>query len=261
MTAAMATFLSDRTLKGYIHRSLGIHLLVILVLAIFSFFYNSSPRKRPYNLNLIKSSVRVDVVGMPKLTFQELKALEKIAAKDRSQGKDTRPSESVSPKREEQSFQDMLKQISQKKLASDKQAKQNVKSKNKSRRKLSREARRKLQNLVLAGNKVSQGSAFTGDVSDEAIQGLAAYMALLPEKVRPHWRLPSYLKEAELRCRVRIFLDDRGKLLKSEILESSGEDEYDLRALEAVQATTFPPPEPLYQKQAREGSIVLGFPL
>ncbi len=252
------SFFTDRTLKGYIQRSLGIHLLIILVLTIFSFIYSSSSRKRPYNLNLIKSSVRVDVVGMPKLTFQELKALEKIAAKDRSQSESAKPSESMSPKREEQSFQKMLKKISQKKLVSDKKK---AESKGKSNKKLSQTARKKLQNLVLAGNKVSRGSAFTGDVSDKAIEGLAVYMASLPEKVRPHWRLPSYLKETELRCRVRIFLDDRGKLLKAEILESSGEEEYDQRALEAVQATTFPPPEPLYHKQALQGSIVLGFPL
>ncbi len=252
-------FLNDPSLGGYIRRSLGIHSLVIAILLIVSLIQNYGNRPARTRLNLIKASVKVDVVGMPKLTFQELKALEKIAQQERAQSAAKERSKALAIKaRERKSFREMLKKISQKKIATDDQA---IRKKNKKAQKLSTSERRKLQNLVLAGNKVSRGSALTGELGNEAQAGLAEYMASLPDKVRPHWRLPSFLKEVELRCRIRIFLRADGTLIKAEILEGSGEAEYDRRAIEAVQATKFPPLDQAYHKAALDGRIVLGFPL
>jgi TonB family protein len=50
--------------------------------------------------------------------------------------------------------------------------------------------------------------------------------------------------------------------VRSEILESSGEPEYDKRALRAINATKdFPPVPETIVGRVMQGDIVLGFPL
>ena len=83
-----------------------------------------------------------------------------------------------------------------------------------------------------------------------------------PDWVRPNWNLPGYLIGRELQCRIRIFISATGELIKVEIMDSSGEDEYDQKAIAAIESSApfSPPPEPVVAKVVK-GNIVLGFPL
>ena len=123
--------------------------------------------------------------------------------------------------------------------------------------------KRELQKLIIAGNKVSKGSSLTGEViSDKEASEFNNYINKLPEIIRPFWQLPSYLKEQNLQCRIVLYLSSDGSIIKTTILETSGNDDYDLRALKSIQAAApFPLVTPEIVDRVKSGEIVLGFPL
>ena len=88
------------------------------------------------------------------------------------------------------------------------------------------------------------------------------YIAKLPEMIKPQWKLPSFLLSKGLKCRVRIWINNDGTLKRAEIYQSSGDQEYDHRAIQAVErAAPFPKLSEEYGNRAQNGDIVLGFPL
>jgi TonB family protein len=84
----------------------------------------------------------------------------------------------------------------------------------------------------------------------------------LPGAIRGKWKLPTYLLEQNLKARVKIYISVKGELLKTELIESSGNSEFDSRALNAVResAPFAAPPEPVGIRLTRYG-VILGFPL
>lgn len=224
------------------------------------------------DIEVIRSSVRVDVVGMPKFTLQELKEMEKNAVEMPKEPEAVKAPDKVDQKVE---TPDVIKKDD---LVIEEAAKEKEKSKASFLNTLSDYAKTKvkkdtkkgkvdgksnenLKALVLEGNRLSQGTALTGDHSDEATSEFGAYVQILPGAIRPHWNLPGYLQDKDLKCRIRIYLSATGSLLKSEIIESSGNPEYDERALRAVKSTNFPAPSEAVVKRLTQSGIILGFPL
>lgn len=220
---------------------------------------------------IIESSVKVDVVGMPKLTVQELKKLDLPALGDEEQQLDTpKPiernaepavSESESSfnedsKKPKKNLNDLLSRLSNRKLKLKPSKSKNIGNE-------SGIDKASLNKLILEGNKISKGSSLTGVISDEQLSGeFSEYALKLPQLIRPFWKLPTYLIEQELKCRVRIFIDSSGKLTKSVIYESSGNNIYDSKALEATKlASPFPPPPESIVLKLSRGDVILGFPL
>jgi TolA protein len=221
-------------------------------------------------MKLIESSVRVDVVAMPKLTLKELKALppisrgdidapveEKVVKKDTINKGDVVLEKKVKKK----SFLDMMKNLSNK-TAKKEKTKKKKKEKKGNKNGLNIDSNT-LRNLVAEGNKVSKGVAISGTGSSNGdLTEFNLYMSALPAHIRVNWKLPGYLLEKDLKCRIRIFLNKNGKLLKAEVYQSSGEEEFDQRALSAVQKSSpFPSVPSQNAKNALNGEIVLGFPL
>lgn len=209
------------------------------------------------NPEIITSAVRIDIVAMPKLTVQELKKLnitqttpEQEAPKEESKSNET---SKVEFKKVEKKIDvnNLLKNFSQKNI---------VKKTQKKEKEVDKSA---LRQIILEGNKVSQGSSATGESISQANQAYVAYVQSLPDKVRPNWKLPSYLKDNEnLRCRIRIFLDPSGNIIKTQIVESSGDKEFDAKALQAVRLSSpLPKPSQEFMSKAIGGNITLGFPL
>ena len=118
-----------------------------------------------------------------------------------------------------------------------------------------------LSKLILEGNKISKGSAIVGSRSGQADGEVSQYVGALPDYVRPNWKLPSYLIDLDLNCRVRIFINSSGELIKAEVFKSSGNTEYDQRALNAIRMSRFPAPSGRAKELATDGKIILGFPL
>ena len=262
--------IDTKSFKYYFSWSMFFHIsLCLLFLLISKLFHDRLTAKKDFNMKLVESSVRVDVVAMPKMTLKELKSLPPI-----SRGIETAPVKREVVKKDiinendvvlekkvkKANFLDMMKNLSNKNVKKEKVRKKKNKKGNKNGLNIDSNT---LRNLVAEGNKVSKGVAISGAGSSSGdLTEFNIYMSSLPAHIRVNWRLPGYLLEKDLKCRIRIFLNKNGKLLKAEIYQSSGEVEFDERALKAVQKSSpFPSVPNQNVKNALDGEIVLGFPL
>lgn len=267
-----------RSFLFYIRRSSYIHVaLIILTVVSGKVVIEQKKKLLEKNLQLIEASVRVDMVAMPKYTLAELKNVS--SGVEDAKSSDIKPEEAKTEvkveekkveekvaedkgptleevqKKKHQDFLGKLKEISSKKVES--------KGDQKAEKGAGGEKSSMLKDLVLAGNKLSTGTSMYGSGSTKEMTAFQMYVAKIPDRVRPHWRLPDYLlKNKNLKCRVRVWLNISGAVTHAEIYQSSGDNDYDQRALEAVRsASPFPKLKDEYGKRATNGDIVLGFPL
>lgn len=226
------------------------------------------------NIKLVRRSVRVDVVEMPKYTIKELKKLQTImdgpasapaVDKAAAEGAPAGGSDTIFEKEKENlSFTDLLKDISKKNVEKNKKTNSNSSESSKAKKKVSLAVKNEFKELLNAGNIIKKGGALVGENTqgDLAVEEFSLYITKLPDLIRPHWKLPSYLIDKGLRCRIRLYLNQVGNVLKTEIFESSGVVEFDEKAIEAIRASApFPELSNLVQRKALNGEILLGFPL
>jgi colicin import membrane protein len=255
----------DERLRKFFAKSLLIHLslLVLVILSSIIIDYTIEATRRE-SLQIVESSVRVDMVAMPELTIKELKSMglpkigHKITAEKVAQVIDKTPikDNDFLKEKKKKNFLSMMKDIAKKKVKSKKIKKNKTKKGT-----LDGIARGDLKDLILQGNKLSKGTSITGS-GVGASGAFSIYLGRLPMIVKPHWVLPSYLMGKELKCRIRIFVGENGKLLRANIYESSGNEEYDKKALLAVEkAAPFPKLSEQFKARGINGDIVLGFPL
>lgn len=270
----------------YLRRSTYVHLCLFLFTMVGGkIVMEQQKRLRDANIVLVESSVRVDMVAMPKYTLNELKNLssgveeakkeeptpapvekkaepekvvekieEKAPEKEVVDKSDPTPSFEEANKQKRQNFLSKLKQIGNKKIKSE--------GNQKADKGLYGEKATDLKQLVLAGNRLSKGTSMTGEGNAADMTAFAAYTSKLPDLVRPRWILPTFLEGKKLRCRVRIWLSANGVVTRAEIYQSSGDNEFDQRAIEAVRSSSpFPKVADEIQKRAMNGEIGLGFPL
>jgi colicin import membrane protein len=233
--------------------------------------------KRDLNVKLAKVAVRVDIVAMPKMTIKELRALPKIdqgsvtkvappAPLPVSTIKDDSNEEQYIKKVKKKSLFDRLKSLSATRI-NEKVAKTKKRRKKRSRvgdtsGGISAKEQQEMRKLLVAGNRLSKGRALVGSNSQESAGEFSAYLDDLPDHVRPYWKLPSYLMGRGFRCRIRIFLAEGGGLIKSVLFQSSGNSEFDQKALRAVKMSApFPSLSRSLIARGVRGDIVLGFPL
>lgn len=241
------------SLKPYLIKAIFFHVAVVLLILILNytmglnlFDMKDSSRK----VEIIQSAVRVDVVGMPKLTVKELKEAV-VETSVKGEEKEVQGKEETSD--ESSSFSSFLNQYSQKKIdlprAKKKGSEVGIDSK-------------KIKSLVLEGNKVSQGTSLIGDSLKQEMTAYNNYVGNLPNIVRPYWKLPTYLMDQNLKCRVRVYISQSGAVTRTEVYESSGVSEFDDRALRAVKAVgAFPVPPAEIATRLVAGDVILGFPL
>lgn len=207
--------------------------------------------------------MKVDVVAMPELTIQEIQ--QSIQQVENSPQKTKEPIDNNVPddtdflkekEKKQKSFLNLLKDLGKKEV---KQAK---KVENNSNNIPTEKYRKDLKNIIMKGNKLNQGGLTSARESAAEISALGVYSLSVKDLVRTNWNLPRYLKEQDLQCRIKIFISKSGRLLNMILVESSGNTDYDQRALKAIKdAGEFPIPEESIQKYASEGKIILGFPL
>lgn len=230
-------------------RSLGLHFVIMILIWIAGKSFNFFGVGEKVSFMVVEKSIRVDVVAMPTQTLAELKNIDistTVIAEEKKSIPVQAPPEESDYLKIKKNFLSTLKDLGKRSVG----AKKREESANPS----------KLQGLILAGNRLSQGSSIQG--KDSGSSDTSTYLTSLPEQIKPHWRLPSYLKDRDLQCRVRIFLTSTGELIKSEVYESSGIPEYDDKALKAVRgASPFGPVPKEIAERALRGEILLGFPL
>lgn len=265
------TELTRKPFSFYTGKSFGFHAVFILLALGLSYFqWAQGEKQRKLNVKLVESSVRVDVVAMPEKTFQELKALqaagniEPAVKVEPEVGKDTKPDtpdtgDEFLEKKKKVNFSDMLKQYSKDNVEKAKKVKNKG---DKAKSGLDKKALANLSGLIKKGNKVQSGQALVGSGGSGNLTELQEYAAQLPGIIKPYWKLPSYLIDQNLQCRVKVFINNRGEVVRAEIFEKSNDPEYDERALNAVRAASpFPVPSQKITSRTLRGDILLGFPL
>ena len=243
---------------------IGIVLFAIIIQKFIGFeFFKIDPSEK--KINIIQSSVRVDVVAMPKFTVQELKSMQ-VAPTPTKEMKEEAPKVEVKEaKPDEITFKKKSKKkINLKNLLSNLGKKTRARGKKKKAKKVKDYTahRKQLRNLILEGNKVSKGSNVVGDSLTQDNGEFASYVSDLPNFIRRHWKLPTYLIDRDLKCRIRVFIAANGKILKSKVFESSGVEEFDQKAIAALKMVkSFPMPKGSILPRVAAGEVVLGFPL
>ncbi len=273
---------NQKKLPFYLRRSTYVHIALFSLTLIGGKAISLQQEKiREKNMELVQASVRVDMVAMPKYTLNELKNLssgveeakkeeatpapevkkeepvvkEELKPEPKVEAKpDPTPSFEEASKQKRQNFLSKLKQLGNKKIKSE--------GNQKADKGLYGEKNTDLKQLVLSGNKLSKGVQMYGDGNSGDMTAFQAYAARLPDLVRPHWRLPSFLLEKKLKCRVRVWIASNGEVTRAEVYQSSGDSEYDQRSIDAVKASSpLPRMTEEFAKRGHNGDILLGFPL
>ena len=223
------------------------------------------------DVEVITSAVKVDVVAMPRMTLKELQSLEATKpiveeVKDKEpvqelENIEEKSKEPDTPEVGEKDFANILKTFSKKKVKEEV-----VKPSKKSGVDFSKLNKKKLQALVQAGNQLSAGTELTGEQAEGDTSEFVAYIRKVRDQIRPFWKLPSFLADKDLSCRIRVFISRTGKLLKTGIITSSGNESFDQRAKDAIYQAyesngKFLVPDKSFAKRASRGDIVLGFPI
>lgn len=273
----MNSFLEEDIKKSFLI-SFSVHALIVVLAILLTTFVMGPGTKRSHEIEIIQSSVRVDVVGMPKFTVQELKEMQKNAAPAEPDAKPQEAAPTVADAPKEEVKEDVIKEgdlvIEEQKKKSDFNSLLSSYSAKKVQKKevrvaakaantvVSGKGNKIIDNLIMEGNRVSAGSALVGDITSEASSEFASYVQAMPDKVRVHWKLPSYLINQNLKCRIKVYLNANGNLLKSEVVESSGVEEFDSRAMRAIKdAAPFPVPTKEVGTRLATYGIILGFPI
>ena len=250
------TIEQDESLNKFLGLAIGLHIAIILIAFILQFIlgwdiFNIKPDVK--DVQVIQAAVRIDVVGMPKYTLQELKKM------NLEQG-NVEPEVKEESKTNETSKVEFKKQSKKVNLGNLLNSYSGKKIKKVEKKKKYDKAA--LNKLVLEGNVVSKGVSATGDNNAEIDNEFKSYVQLLPDKVRRFWKLPSYLKEQDLNCRIQISINESGEVIKMNLIQSSGEKEYDDRAMKAIkQASPLPRPPALALGRVVNGDVILAFPL
>lgn len=270
----------------FLRRSTYIHVaLVASTLIGGKVAFDITKAEREKNLELIQASVRVDMVAMPTHTINELKNLssgveeakkeekapevvkETVKEEPKPEPKEEKVVEAKQPDagptfeeaaaaKKRQEFLSKLKNLGNKKVESD--------GNQKADKGAYGQKESALKDLVLSGNKLSKGTAMTGDGGGAEMTAFQAYASRLPDIIRAKdkWRLPDFLMGKNLKARVRVWLNMNGEVTRAIVYQSSGDTEFDQRALDAVkESAPFPPLKEEFGKRAMNGDILLGFPL
>jgi hypothetical protein len=242
------------SLNKFFTLSIAFHLSAVVVFFLVTSIKSSSEKQRFLNAQLLKNSIKVDMVGMPTLTKKELESLPEITS-----------SKKVTDSKEvpiaEKEVKEKVEVTSKKAASKGKDVIKLKKNKDKSKKgKLSKSLSKELSELTILGNQISKGQSATGEISDEELSELSEYVSKVKEKVKRNWSLPTFLLKKDLKCQVILFIGSQGNLIRSSLLETSGESEYDLRAIGAIdQSAPFEAPNPSIQDNLKSG-IVLLFP-
>jgi len=251
--------------------SFGIHVSLFAVIFIFAgmeFFSESSEKTISKKMRVIGKAIKVDVIEMPRLTIQELKRMapapgdiqKTIKKKAAPKGGD----ENTVFKKEvkKKSFADMLKGLSKRNVTKKKVAKKRRAKPVATNSGAGGFKGKNLKKILAMGNKLSEGNSYTGGSGTNSGDLFDTYAMKISEAVRGKWKLPGYLLGKDLSCRVQVYISSRGKLLKFKILESSGNKDYDQRAIAALKRVgSYPIPQKEIAARVAAGDIALAFPL
>jgi TonB family protein len=270
--------------EGFFRRSLSLSLIAhgsfLFVFVVAPMVANllgvSTDYSDKFTKKEFKNAIRVDLVGLPELTLQELQNIdptEEMGNAPKVEEPAAKEEVVVPPPSETamkmQSKEDDTKALSkadaqkkvdeaQKKRLADLRASLRVEQRRKELLKeLKGEAGEGQGRMPLAGNIVSQGYSVTGDVADD----MDIFQGHLKAHLRKTWSLPGWMQASNLSARVIVKLAPTGKVLSQEFIKKSGNEEFDRYVSQALKdAEPYPAPPPSLQRLIMEQGIEWGFP-
>jgi colicin import membrane protein len=206
----------------------------------------------------LRNAIRVDMVGLP----QKMEALpEKVAEKPapapavKEMPKKVQV-EPVKPKAPEVPVK--KKEVDHAK--NEKRAMEKLKAMEaleKISQEVGREKTAKPKATVVAGNKLAAGNSLTGLEKIEYDQ----YFDELEKKIHGAWSIPQWLADIDLKAQVLVLIDDKGDVLRKTFKKSSGNEIFDAKVLEAIDASSpLPPPPARLRGLLSTSGIVFNFP-
>jgi len=235
-------------------------------------FVNSKEDEINKNLRP-KKSIRVDVVDLPSLKFNELhkvdltKEVEKTAPAEKAkeavvEAPKPNPNAMVLPsdKNKKAAAKEAPKTASQKRLE---EIQKNLRAEAKRQEILNKYKQEQKKSgsedarPALGGNIISKGGSVQGDVANEADE----FTATIQTHVRKFWKAPPWSAGQSYKVRVVVKLAPNGRVLSKSVSRSSGRPEFDASALEAVEAADpFPPAPEFFKRIIMNEGIECGFP-
>lgn len=233
------------------------HLLLVFLFAVKSIFW--AEKQEPY-----QAAIKVDIIGLPDKVVtppEPPPSLPQPLPSPPTQLPQTPPTEKVTPthdvqkskpkepelvlkpqKNEPQNIKtsEAIEKI-RKKMAIDK-IKEEIK--NQEREEISQKVSQRITQFK--GNVLSPGTELTGinKLQNEN------YLIQLDRHVKNFWSLPEWLARGNFKSRIRIFIDSHGLMINTQVVEGSGNAQYDDIVLETVKkAVPYPiPPEKLQER-------------
>jgi len=187
------------------------------------------------------NSVKVDLVGMPKLTLEELKALSQESLEKREEKKTTKEFSKEKEKSQEKKSISILEEAIQKKEA--------------------------LKKILLEGNKLSKGNLLYKLASEKETSSLQETeyqeaLNFLVMAIKQEWFLPPDLIGEQLQAKISLKISTKGKIQSFQLSSPSGNKNFDERALSSVElAKTKVQLEEKHQEILKNKTIILVFPL
>lgn len=267
--------------------SLIVHLALGITIVVQALIFPGQPR--PYIPTL-----RVDLVGLPDLTKQELEsapAPPKTSAetKQASAPEKAETTESAGDSKTKEMVLQAEKQKKEEEAARKKKLKEEQKKKELAKAKALEAARKKKlkssidrikslakisalaeaeseaksqdepDGVLIKGNQVSAGTSLSADAreSDEA-----KYYDFLVDEIRKNWNLPPWIKRQNYRAKVKLQIDHHGNVINLVFTQPSGNEQFDTYVRDAINsAQPFPKPGDEVQYSLRHRGVLLAFPL
>lgn len=217
-----------------------------------------------------KKAIRVDVVDLPSLKFNELNQVDltkEVAPQTQTAKADERAVPTVNPtamqlpktEKSAEKKKDEPKNSAQKRLE---EIQKNIRAEAKRQEILNKYKQgQKVASAdtrpALGGNIISKGGSVQGDVANEADE----FTATVQTHVRKFWQAPPWSVGQNYKVRVVVKIAPSGRVLSKFISRTSGRSEFDSSALEAVEAANpFPAPPELFKRIVMNEGIECGFP-
>ncbi len=242
------------------------HLLLVFLFAVESIFW--AEKQEPY-----QSAIKVDIIGLPDKVItppepppslpspppphaplSQTPPTEKvIPTHEVPKSKPKEPELVLKPQKNESHNAKTSEAIEKirKKMAIDK-IKEEIK--NQEREEISQKVSQRITQFK--GNVLSPGTELTGinKLQNEN------YLIQLDRHVKNFWSLPEWLARGNFKSRVRIFIDSHGLMVNAQVIEGSGNAQYDDIVLETVKkAVPYPTPPEKLQERIRVLGVDLEF--
>jgi colicin import membrane protein len=232
--------------------SVMMHGCVLMVIFLRAVIIHDDPYLQTRNV------IRVDVVGLPekvrslpdptaevstKAEPPAPKAIEKPVAKPKAPPKEVAPQVNLNKKDASKAQKEALRKLEA--MSALEKIKNQV-----AQEKASTAAKAK----AVAGNQISKGNALEG----LAQYDFDKYRESIKDKVYSNWNLPQWLSEVGYHAVINVQIDDHGVVVQKTMRKSSGNEIFDTKCMEAIDASS-PFPEPPSELRGRLSTSGISF--